>query len=49
MPSGDGMLSISTVSVAGSITSVSGSTNRDTRFTGVVGVLRSQTPNFLNV
>lgn len=43
------MLSTSAVSVAGSMTSESGSTKREMRFTGAVGLLRSQTPNFMNV
>src|SRR5687768_10491847 len=48
-PVTEDMLSTRTVSLDGSITFPGGSTNRDTRLTGVDGPDVGQTPNFLNV
>jgi hypothetical protein len=50
LPAGDGMLSISTTSLAASTVLVSLSVKRDTRFTGLVDELVGQVlPNLLNV
>ena len=49
LPAGEGMLSTSTVSLAGSMTLESASTKRDTRLTGLALVFDGQLPNLLNV